>query len=239
MKKTITALTLASLLSTPVLAATDKEKNTEMVGIGSGLVTGALVGGPVGAILGAAFGGLIADDINDKHRLASKDAQLAAAQQSLQQSREHAINLQAAIAEYQQQSERLLAARQQFEQSVAALESSIQFRTASDKLEDHYQVQLQQLAQTLKASPELNLNLTGYADARGEDSYNQQLSMQRVNRIKHYLLSAGVSPEQINVEARGEAGALSDGQQWEGDFFDRRVVMRLHMDNSGMMANNE
>lgn len=46
--------------------------------------------------------------------------------------------------------------------------------------------------------------LTGHTDSRGPDSYNEQLSKQRVEFVKKWLVEKGVSPNRIRTEARGE-----------------------------------
>ncbi|MBR9727748.1 OmpA family protein [Shewanella intestini] len=44
----------------------------------------------------------------------------------------------------------------------------------------------------MNISPELTLDLTGYADRRGDSGYNQALSEQRLVEVKNYIESQGV-----------------------------------------------
>lgn len=66
---------------------------------------------------------------------------------------------------------------------------NVQFRTGTAEIEPHFARQLDDLAYAMSLSPELMLDLTGYADRRGNSDYNQTLSEQRVEAVKSYLVS--------------------------------------------------
>ncbi len=61
----------------------------------------------------------------------------------------------------------------------------------------------------LQFKPDAHLTLTGHADPRGSDKYNQALSERRVNRAKDFLVSQGVSADAIEVQALGETQELT------------------------------
>jgi len=61
----------------------------------------------------------------------------------------------------------------------------------------------------LQFKPDAHLTLTGHADPRGSDKYNQALSERRVNRAKDFLVSQGVPATAIDVQALGETQQLS------------------------------
>jgi len=53
-------------------------------------------------------------------------------------------------------------------------------------------------------SPE-TITVVGHTDRLGSDSYNQNLSEQRAQTVKIYLIGEGAQPEGIRAEGRGEA----------------------------------
>ncbi len=62
-------------------------------------------------------------------------------------------------------------------------------------------------AKALNASPGKKLLLTGYTDNKGPEEMNLRLSLDRANDVKARIRKSGVKSEQIEVKAKGEAGA--------------------------------
>lgn len=61
----------------------------------------------------------------------------------------------------------------------------------------------------LAMKPDAHLTLTGHADPRGSEKYNQALSERRVNRAKDFLVQQGIPANAIDVQAVGESQELS------------------------------
>ena len=59
------------------------------------------------------------------------------------------------------------------------------------------------LAQYLKNNPESKIKLTGFADVRGGELNNLDLSKRRAIKIKNFLVSTGVSDSRMTVSAEG------------------------------------
>ena len=55
--------------------------------------------------------------------------------------------------------------------------------------------------------PEVNVQLDGFADERGDAAYNQHLSEKRVAHVKDVLVANGVPAARIKVAAHGESPA--------------------------------
>jgi OmpA-OmpF porin, OOP family len=62
------------------------------------------------------------------------------------------------------------------------------------------------------------INVIGYADPSGPARLNEELSLQRAENVAAALARAGVSPQLIDVQARGAAGAVEDGRRVEISF---------------------
>ncbi|MEO8904520.1 MAG: OmpA family protein [Polyangiaceae bacterium] len=65
------------------------------------------------------------------------------------------------------------------------------------------------------------LVVTGHADPRGTEEYNQALGMRRSSSAEDYLVSRGVPAARLDVRSRGELDATgTDERSWQ---LDRRV----------------
>ena len=61
----------------------------------------------------------------------------------------------------------------------------------------------------LQIKPDAHITLTGHADPRGSDEFNQALSQRRVDRVKQYLVEQGIPESAIAANAVGETQELS------------------------------
>jgi peptidoglycan-associated lipoprotein len=233
-KKT-TLLAITCLLAGSAMAEerSKKEKTNEMIGLGSGVLVGTAIAGPIGGIVASIFGVMMADDVNSderlktaKTKLVQKDQQLLVLQQNFQQAKERTM-LQIASMD------------NALTQQISEIESHIQFKTASYVLEQHYRSQLDLIAQTLGKNPKLNITLSGFADQRGDSTFNQALSEQRALTVKNYLINKGVKAEQVITHSYGESDLVSAGAHFEDDFFDRRVMLKVSDEPSQMTAANQ
>lgn len=242
MKKQLLTLSLGVILSTSAMASDRSEQETknELVGFGSGALAGAAVGGPIGAVVGGVFGILIADEVNDEGRMEDINQQLAKreAQLAERESQLVAMNQQLKAAEEKAQMQ-LVSMDKAIETVLQETESTIQFKTGSASIEPHYGSQLDLLAKHLSGNQNMILTLSGYADRRGDEQYNQTLSQERVQAVKHYLVSKGVQPGQLKTQAFGESSPVITQQSMEGDFFDRRVQMHLEEGAQSMTASTQ
>jgi outer membrane protein OmpA-like peptidoglycan-associated protein len=62
------------------------------------------------------------------------------------------------------------------------------------------------------------INVIGYADPSGPARMDEELSLQRAENVAAALARAGVSPELIDVQARGASGPVEDGRRVEITF---------------------
>jgi outer membrane protein OmpA-like peptidoglycan-associated protein len=109
---------------------------------------------------------------------------------------------------------------------------NVQFRSSSSKLTPGSLPVLHELADTLKASPDLDLTIEGHTDNSGSPEYNQKLSEQRAAEVRKELIKMGVAPERISIQGFGDTQPIGDNDTKEGRSKNRRVVFRLHVKNS-------
>lgn len=241
MKKHLIAITLGLAFSAQSFAndRTQEESNNELIGFGSGVVVGAAVAGPIGAAIAGIFGIMIADDVNDENRLDLTENELALAESKLSRQENQLLALTKQYEQAKKQNRQQLAALdKEFEKVLQETQANIQFKTASYEIESHFKPQLDLLAKGLTQNPDLVVNLSGFADRRGDDSYNKTLSEQRVLSVKSYLLDKGVSEKQVLTNAYGESNPVAQAQSFEDDFFDRRVLVKIGESEDEMTASN-
>jgi peptidoglycan-associated lipoprotein len=89
--------------------------------------------------------------------------------------------------------------------------------------------ELEDVAKALKADPNAVLELQGFADPRGTDRYNYQLTRDRVDAVVRYLVQRhGIDLRRIHAVGMGKA-TLEAGEKGNKETFakSRRVEMRL------------
>jgi outer membrane protein OmpA-like peptidoglycan-associated protein len=95
----------------------------------------------------------------------------------------------------------------------------------------------------LAIKPEAHLILTGHADVRGTQEYNQALTERRVNRAKQFLTEQGIAEDQIQTRAVGKEQELSQDQvkdliQSNPDLTDSERQRILHNLSTIVLAQN-
>ena len=93
------------------------------------------------------------------------------------------------------------------------LAGTVLFDYKSAQLSDSAQHIVNQLLASLPKASNIFFTLTGFADAIGETSPNLTLSEQRAMAVKNYLITLGIRPEQITVQAQGEAYSTADSPE--------------------------
>ena len=240
MRKTIisAALAMSCLSSVAPVMASDKEESYEHapgIGMGSGVVIGAMVAGPVGAAVAGFVGALLGNDIKQDKALQANEARLTAQAELLSQRDRSLLAMRAKLEQLQQASMTTRVNDTQPRETPAiTLQSVVQFQTGAHNIAPDYQQQLDLIAKALRGYPTLQARLTGHADQRGDEQYNQALSMQRAISVKQYLLNQGVEEKQILTLALGEE--RSQHKEYEGTFFDRKVVIELGEEDPTLTA---
>lgn len=227
----ITTLMLGGLAAGPALADSDappRASKQESIGIGGGLVVGALAAGPVGAILGAATGALLGDRMHrDQVAMTGLESALAEAQ-----TREGHLDARvAALHDELGVRERML---RDLEQTTARIGETVQFsvpfRTSEASLPPEVVNRLARLGRVLVELGDVEIQVEGHADARGEERVNLALSAARAETVRAVLLDAGLAGEQVQTIAHGSAEARAAADDPDGLAFDRRVDIRLVLD---------
>lgn len=100
---------------------------------------------------------------------------------------------------------------------------AILFATNSSVIQDQYKSILDGLVDVLANNPTYKLRLSGHADSRGSQAYNEKLSEARAKACLEYLLLKGVSASRIVIQGLGESIPAADNNSEAGRKINRRV----------------
>jgi outer membrane protein OmpA-like peptidoglycan-associated protein len=107
-----------------------------------------------------------------------------------------------------------------------ALPEPLLFARKSAGVRPNAQPKLKQLAETLKANPELRITLEGHSSADGSAEFNQSLSEQRADAVKAWLVKRGISADRIQTRGLGVSQPLVDGDTEAARASNRRVEIK-------------
>lgn len=102
----------------------------------------------------------------------------------------------------------------------------VNFDTASAKLKPTADAKLQQVVDFAGKCPEAHMEVTGHADSRGGDAYNQKLSEKRAAAVKASLVKKGAATDRIVAKGYGKTMPVADNNTNEGRAANRRVEVR-------------
>lgn len=238
MRKTISTVSILALLAAaPVFA--EKASKEENIGVGTGAIIGAAAGGPVGFIIGAAIGAKLGDKMHQK------GATIDELSVSLDDSRGDVHTLEQEVRTLNGDLDALSAELGRIQEidrpelvslMQAGIAMDLLFRTDEHVLADTTGGRLAELAARLASRPDIRVQLDGFADERGDSDYNLQLSRKRVEFVRDQLISAGIEPSRIRIDAHGEAPAQDDTV--DSYALERRVSLKLFIGDSQSFASN-
>lgn len=110
---------------------------------------------------------------------------------------------------------------------IGFAEKEIIFEVDKDELRGSSKEALEDVVSILNENPDLNLTIEGHADSTGEKEYNKQLSQDRANAVKQYLLNAGISADRLEAVSYGETQPVAENDGKTGRAENRRVVLIL------------
>lgn len=211
-------------------AAASKQEN---IGVVTGLTIGAAAGGPVGAIVGAAAGAWLGDRY---HKQAVNNAGLAT---DLSKSETERSALSKSVANLSGTLEESQKKAAQLDRTVSRtdqLETDIGFRTDDASIDAKSMPPLLKLGALAASMPDAKVRVAGYADPRGSDSYNEELSKRRAEAVAAVLTQAGMTGERLILEAHGKSESSSAEGDLDGYALDRRVTVRIERAGDAALA---
>lgn len=169
-----------------------------IAGAAVGAITGAIIGNRKGAVIGAGIGAIAGAGVG---------AYLDEQQRDLEK------NLEGTGATVTNDGERLL----------VNLPSEVTFDVDSVKIKQRFRNPLTRMADTLVKYESSVVDIIGHTDSTGSDSYNQELSQKRANRVAGFLERRGVIRQRIAAYGKGEDEPIATNATAEGRAQNRRV----------------
>ncbi len=101
--------------------------------------------------------------------------------------------------------------------------ADVLFELGKYALNTDAQLKLAKLSGIIQAHPGLNLTIEGYTDNTGTPEFNMQLSQQRADTVRQFLISQGLSADTITAKGLGQADPIADNSTAAGRKQNRRV----------------
>ena len=100
--------------------------------------------------------------------------------------------------------------------NAAPMMSTVRFAINSDKISDEEMVNVYNTAEYMKANPNLNVVIKGFADKdTGSAEYNKGLSERRANAVANALTKTyGINSNRLTIEGEGSAVQPYDVNNW-------------------------
>jgi outer membrane protein OmpA-like peptidoglycan-associated protein len=110
------------------------------------------------------------------------------------------------------------------------------FDTGRAELKSGATRKIDQLAQFLTEHPDRRVQIEGFTDSVGSDSYNEDLSQRRADAVKAALINRGIEPSRIGTEGYGKAYPVANNNDSGGRQLNRRVEVVIGGNNGRAIA---
>ena len=110
------------------------------------------------------------------------------------------------------------------------------FDTGKSELKPGAARKMDQLAQFLSEHPNRRVEIDGFTDSVGSDSYNEELSLNRADSVKSALLARGIDGSRIATEGYGKAFPVATNNDPSGRQQNRRVEVVIGSTDNNAIA---
>ncbi|MEI8616156.1 OmpA family protein [Shewanella sp. PP-He15 brown] len=110
---------------------------------------------------------------------------------------------------------------------ILNMPNEVTFGVDQTELSDGAKRVLNSVAVVAKEYSKTQLNVLGYTDSSGSDSYNLRLSQVRAGEVGNYLMSKGVASARVKSKGMGEASPIASNTNANGRAQNRRVEIVL------------
>jgi outer membrane protein OmpA-like peptidoglycan-associated protein len=176
-------------------------------------------------------------------------AAAALAQQAAAQAQQAAAQAQEAAARAEQEKQQLRATLlQQFNRILPTTDTprglrvniaDVLFDTGKYELRAPAREALAKLSGIVVAHPGLKLQVEGYTDIVGNDTYNQTLSENRANSVRAYLINQAIDPTAITGIGFGKSNPVASNDTATGRQQNRRVEIIISGEIIGTQIGHE
>ncbi len=104
---------------------------------------------------------------------------------------------------------------------------NIYYDTNSAELRPESYAPLNELLLLLIDNPNITIEIGSHTDSKGDDDYNQKLSLKRAESVVDYLAAAGIARNRLASKGYGEANPVADNGSEEGRQLNRRTEFKI------------
>jgi hypothetical protein len=97
------------------------------------------------------------------------------------------------------------------------------FDFGKDYLQSSSYPELDRAVRLMQAIPTMEVQIAGYTDNVGSDTYNQDLSLRRAKTVRNYIINHGVDGARVAAEGYGMADPVAPNDTDDGRAQNRRV----------------
>lgn len=174
---------------------------------------------------------------NQQAEIARQVASAKAAQDEVAQA--DTLRAQALLASRTQQAQQAQAESERLRQELQAMQArqtergvvltlgNVLFQLDSAELVPGAATQMDQLAAVLKQRPDYRVEIDGYTDSTGGDTYNLGLSQRRAEAVQRALTMRGIDPSRVSARGHGEAMPVASNETNLGRQMNRRVEVLI------------
>lgn len=104
---------------------------------------------------------------------------------------------------------------------------TVTFEFNSHEVDADTSFKLDAVANNLQDKTDASVEIIGYTDSKGSSEYNEWLSQRRAEAVKDYLVSKGISPNNLSTKSSGAESPVADNTTEQGRGANRRVEIVL------------
>jgi len=105
--------------------------------------------------------------------------------------------------------------------------SAIRFKSNSSELDADSVEILEQVSSALDQVPDVNVTIGGHTDSTGNYDYNLNLSAQRAETVRAYLVDRGTNPDRLTAVGFGPSQPVASNETITGRALNRRIEITL------------
>lgn len=114
-----------------------------------------------------------------------------------------------------------------FELPISVTLDDVLFETGKAAIKPSSFKSLNDLAELLKRKEKMIIKVIGHTDDRGNANKNTELSLQRAEAVRNYLLKKSGAIGRIQAEGKGSTEPVADNDSEEGRKLNRRTEIRI------------
>lgn len=173
-----------------------------------------------------------ASNERDKIRLEVRTAQADLSRQQLRKeelaAKQVASDLEASRVRLNQMENELLALdAKKTKRGLVITLGDVLFDLNKSELRPEAEANVQKIANFLNEYPERRALIEGFTDSSGSDRYNQQLSEQRAEAVRAYLIDNGIGRDRVDARGNGEANPIASNDTSANRQRNRRVEILI------------